>query len=539
MPKVQLVELYAHGLGVVDDAHLEFGPGFNVITGETGAGKTLLLGALGLCVGADTSASRYALTSDTRAVAVFVREDTSELALAREMTGSGRLRSSLNGTPSSAEALRAASEELIVIQGQHDSLSLRSRAETLSLLDGSGAIDTTDLDGVRRELREARRHRDALGGDGGSRQRELDFLAFQLDELEGASIRSAGELGDVLEELTRLTTLRDGQAAVADVVNLFDGDEDGAVLAQFARALERLPEGSAFDGARHALRGALVQAREAMYELAAFGDPDAIEPSTIETLEVRAGQLQRLARKYGGTLETALTAADEFRREVDRLSGDAEDAASLDQSIRELEVRELALAQRARAEREMAAAKLTRAIRRQLARVALPHAALRFTVGGEDGSDVQIVFAPNPGLPEGPLSQLASGGELSRVLLAISLETSNDGVVSVYDEVDAGIGGQVAQQIGECLSEVGRRQQVLAVTHLASVAARADHHFVIEKVIDRGVTRTNVHAVSNDDRVREIARMLVGDGITPESKALAQQLLENSIEVRQEADLSR
>ncbi len=539
MPRAQLVELYAHGLGVIDDARLEFGPGFNVITGETGAGKTLLLGALGLCVGGDASSSRYALSSDTRAVAVFVLDDASELAFSREMTSSGRLRSSLNGAPSSAEALRAASEELIVIQGQHDSLSLRSRGETLRLLDASGLIDTSELDGVRRELREARRRRDALGGNGGSRQRELDFLTFQLEELESASIRSAGELSDVLEELTRLTTLRDGQAAIAEVLNLFDGEEDGAVLTQFARALDRLPEGAAYDSVRGALTAALVQAREVMHELAALGDPDVVESSTLEGLEDRASQLQRLARKYGGTLETALAASDEFRRERDRLIGDADNAAGLDQVIRELEERAVALAGKARAEREMAAASLTRVIRRQLARVALPHAALRFVVEGDDGSDVQIVFAPNPGLPEGPLAALASGGELSRVLLAISLETSNDDVVAVYDEVDAGLGGQVAQQIGECLSEVGRRQQVLAVTHLASVAARADHHFVIEKVVDRGVTRTNVHAISGEDRVREIARMLAGDEITPESKALARQLLENSIEVRLEADAAR
>ena len=153
MPKANLVELYAHKLGVIDDARLEFGSGFNVITGETGAGKTLLLGALGLSLGADASASRYALTADTRAVALFEREGD-ELAFSREVSDSGRLRSSLNGAPSSVEALRNLAEGLIVIHGQHDSLTLRSRSEVLRLIDDSGTVDSGSLDLVRRELRD-------------------------------------------------------------------------------------------------------------------------------------------------------------------------------------------------------------------------------------------------------------------------------------------------------------------------------------------------------------------------------------------------
>jgi DNA repair protein RecN (Recombination protein N) len=162
----------------------------------------------------------------------------------------------------------------------------------------------------------------------------------------------------------------------------------------------------------------------------------------------------------------------------------------------------------------------------QLSRVALAHATLRFEVAGEDGSEAQILFTPNPGHPEGPLQALASGGELSRVLLALSLEAAHEDVVAVFDEVDAGIGGQVAQQIGECLRELGQRQQVLAVTHLASVAAKADHHFVIEKEIGRADVRTFVRALRGDERVEEIARMLAGDEITVESRALARQMLE-------------
>ena len=538
MPKVQLIELYAHGLGVIDDARLEFGPGFNVITGETGAGKTLLLGALGLCLGSDASASRYALTSDTRAAALFLRDAKEEIVFSRETTSAGRLRSSLNGAPSSVEALRGLADELIVVHGQHDSLALRNKSETVRLIDQSGGVETKDLDDVRSNLREARQLRDSFGGDPTSRQRELEFLEFQIGELEAVSIQSAGELSETLEELTRLSTLRDGQTALVEVLALFDAESDAAVLAQFARALTRLPAGEAYEAVRSSLLGSLIQAREALSDLAALGDPDAFDPSTLATLEARVDVLQQIARKYGGTLEAALATGVELRAQFERFSGESDRLDRVDQEIRLLEERETSFARRVRQEREFAATRLTNAVRGQLARVALVNSSLRFVVDGDDGSDSQIFFTPNPGLPEGPLATLASGGELSRVLLALSLETAKEDVVAVFDEVDAGLGGQVAQQIGECLYEVGRYQQVLVVTHLASVAARADHHFVIEKKVELGVTKTTVRSLSGEDRVREIARMLAGDEVTNESRALAQQLLENSSEVGAEADFS-
>jgi DNA repair protein RecN (Recombination protein N) len=539
MPKAQLVELYAHKLGVIDDAHLEFGPGFNVLTGETGAGKTLLLGALGLCLGGDASASRYALTNDTRAAAVFLRGESEELAFARESGSSGRLRSSLNGAPSSAEALRTLAGELIIIHGQHDSLLLKNRAEIVRLIDDSGGVNTEELSDVRRQLREARALRDGYGGDPDARQRDLEYLDFQLNELDAAQITSSSELDDALAELMRLSTLRDGQSAIADVVELFDGDGDDAVLSQFAQALGRLPEGVAFDSVRSALNIVLIGARDSLHELSALADPDAFDPRVLEDLESRVGVLQHVSKKYGGSLEAAMLARDDLRQRRQNAEGDAARINQVDQEIIELERREGTLARRAKSERDLAATKLTAAVSRQMSRVALANATVRFVVEGVDGSDAQIFFAPNPGQPEGPLSALASGGELSRVLLALSLETVHDDVVAVFDEIDAGLGGQVAQQIGECLKEVGHQQQVLAITHLASVAARADHHFVIEKSVEGGTTSTTVREASGDDRVREIARMLAGDTVTAESRALATQLLENSVEDRTGAELSR
>jgi DNA repair protein RecN (Recombination protein N) len=525
MPKSTLLELFAHGLGVIQDARLEFGPGFNVLTGETGAGKTLLLGALDLCLGGDGSVTRAAVATDMRAAAVFDMGGDREIVLTRESGASGRLRSAIDGASSSAEALRSLADQLIVIHGQHDSLTLRNRGEVLRLIDARGTISVGDLTQARRELHEAQIERASLGGDADERAREMDFVVFQIAELESAAILSVHELDETLEELTRLTELRDGQAALVEVLDQLDADGEAAVLPQFARAITRLPSGESYDAARHILRTALEQSREAVHDLAALSDPEAFDASALKELEDRATDLQSLARKYG-SLGSALTTLDELRARQRTLDEASNRTVALDSTIRSLDERVASLSNVARRERVTAATSLSAAVAAQLPRVALAHAALRFVVAGDDGSDARILFTPNPGQPEGPLQALASGGELSRVLLALSLESAHVDVVAVFDEVDAGVGGQVAQQIGECLRELGQRQQVLAVTHLASVAAKADHHFVIEKRIGSDDANASVRAVHGSERVDEIARMLAGDEITVESKALARQLLE-------------
>ena len=528
MPKAQLVELFAHGLGVIDDARVEFGPGFNVITGETGAGKTLLLGALELCLGGDGSVARHALSSSTRAAAVFVRPDGGEVVLAREAGGSGRLRSTVDGATSSAEALRLLADELIVIHGQHDSLALRQRAAVLKLLDASGGISTEELDTVRRDRRVAHELRERLGGDALERRRDREQAAHELAELVAARLQSPDELSRALEELTRLTELREGQRALATALDTLDGDGDSAILSRLASSIERLPPGSIYDSPRQLLRGALDQAREAVHDLFSLSDAEGLDPERSRVLEERVSHLQLIARKYGGSLEAALATLSTLAATRRTFIENEERLVSLDAEITQLDEREVQLARTVRRQREVAATRLNRSLLGQLPRVALDGATLRFDVSGDAGADVQILFSANPGRPEGPLQALASGGELSRVLLALSLETAHPDVVAVFDEVDAGIGGQVAQQIGECLQEVARGQQVLAVTHLASVAAKADHHFVCEKFVHGSATATTVRPISGDERVEEIARMLAGDDVTAQSRALAAQLLESA-----------
>jgi DNA repair protein RecN (Recombination protein N) len=297
-------------------------------------------------------------------------------------------------------------------------------------------------------------------------------------------------------------------------------------LGRLAAVIERIPRADTYRASREALRNVLEQARETAHDLTSLADPESFDLAALSHLEERVSVLQQIARKYGGSLENALGALSDLHAQQERRVDETSRLLRIDGEIANLESREAALAAVARHDREIAAQKLTNAVAGQLPRVALAHATLRFEALGLDGSDARIFFRANPGLAEGPLQDLASGGELSRVLLALSLETVHDDVVAVFDEVDAGVGGQVAQQIGDCLRELGLKQQVLAVTHLASVAAKADHHFVIDKTVSAGVTATSVRAVSGDERVSEIARMLVGDEMTVESHALALRLLE-------------
>ncbi len=525
MPNAALLELYARGLGVIDEARLEFGPGLNVITGETGAGKTLLLGALTLCLGADTASTRHALSDDVQVAAVLRDRDGNEVVLGRESGANRRVRSTLNGVATSAEALRVAGESLVTIHGQHDSLTLRSRADILALLDAFGHVDTSELERSRRRISEATHERERLGGDEATRQRELDLLNFQLEELDSAQLTNATELDEALDQLRIWTSVRDGRTAVLEAIEGLDGDREDAVLASFARTIGEVAPVAGLEDTVATLRDALTSAREAVHDLRAFAERDDVDPETMARLESRVALLQRLARKYGGSLAQALETHAALQRERDRLTGADAQLLALDQELQELLTRETALAGTARRERTAAAAALSEALTSQLARVALGNASVRVVVDGDDGAEAQLVFAPNPGRPEGPVQSLASGGELSRLLLAVALVSVSDGVVTVFDEVDAGIGGQVAEQIGDCLAEVARGRQVLAVTHLASVAARADHQFVIEKVVADGATTTTVREVTGPERVGEIARMLAGVHLSDEARALAERML--------------
>ena len=523
MPNVWLLELHARGLALIDEAALEFAPGLNVVTGETGAGKTLLVGALALCLGGESPVGE--MGSDLRVATVWRDAAGHERLLARELTATGRLRSVLDDQVTSAEGLRRVAESLVEIYGQRSSLRLRSPAAVLALVDGFGSVDTRELDELRRHQRELRRRRDELGGDREERSRARALAQFELAELRSAELTTPDELDQALATLERWQRRAARRGALLEALERLDGDRETTALGEIARIAE-LVEGAGESPVLSAqLRGALEMARDAGHELRGLIDAEDLDEAQAAELEERVGTLSRIARRYGGSLAAALETRERRRADLERLDATEEDLASLDAALGAATENERQASARVRARREEAGARFAAAVTAQLARVALAGGAVRVEVDGDDGSTVRLLVRTNPGRAEGPVEEIASGGELSRLLLAVALVSGVEEAVGVFDEIDAGLGGAVAEQIGECLAEVAEARQVLVVTHLASVAARAQRHFVVDKETREGRAVTTVRLVEGEERVDEIARMLAGSGAPSESRALARRLL--------------
>ena len=528
MPKAELLGLSAEQFALFEKVDLEFDSGFTVFTGETGAGKTLLIGAIELCIGNSSNINAASLSAEMKVSALFRDGDGAEVVLSRQNSQTGRLRAAVNHAVASAESLRALAEELIVIHGQHDSLRLRTRSAVLELIDLFGAVDDAALQATRRELASLQKLLLGSGGAGESRTQTLDFLAFQIDEISKANIKDSSELDEVLERLTALSAAKDSVESVARAVSLLRGDEaDTSPLDGLALALSLIPTTAPWTEIRLRLSDTLREARESVGDLDRILSQTDVDGMTVELLEGRASQLQSLCRKYGGSLEAVLATFDQLSQERMRLVELEETLLDAEARIAELRTLEQRLEGEVLEARRRAARSLEKSVTDNLARVAMPNATISFDVGGRDGAEISLIFTPNPGHLGGPLDAVASGGELSRLLLAISLATEQDGFVAIFDEIDAGIGGQTAQQIGGCLRELSRRQQVFAITHLPSVASQADHHFVIEKTTESGTTKTQIRRVEGATRAAEIARMLSGDSTSSAALALAEQMLQH------------
>ncbi len=523
MPKVQLLELHAQGLALIDEAALEFASGLNVVTGETGAGKTLLVGALTLCLGGESPVGEVG--DDLRVATVWQDARGEERVLARELTGTGRLRSVLDGQVTSAEGLRRVADSLVEIYGQRSSLRLRSAASVLALIDNFGGVDTSELEELRARQRDLRRRRSDLGGDREERTRARALAEFELAELRAADLTAPDELDQALGTLERWQRRAARRSALLEAVERLDGDREMTALGEIAR-IAALVEGAGESSQLSTqLRAALEMARDAGHELRALLDAEDLDEAQAAELEERVGTLSRVARRYGGSLGAALETRERLAADLERLGAAEDDLETLDAALAAASEAERQASARVRELREDAGARLAAAVTAQLARVALAGGTVRVEIDGDDGSGVRLLVRTNPGRAEGPVEDIASGGELSRLLLAVALVSGTEDAVAVFDEIDAGLGGAVAEQIGECLAQVAEGRQVLVVTHLASVAVRAQRHFVVEKETRNGRAVTTVRAVEGEERVEEIARMLAGSGAPSESRALARRLL--------------
>ncbi|MEI8147925.1 MAG: AAA family ATPase [Actinomycetes bacterium] len=516
------MSLSVRGLGVIEDSTLEFSDGFTVITGETGAGKTLLVDALTLCLGGEARSPLRGV--EMVASAVFMDSTGSEISLQRSLTSGSRLKAVLNGMSTSSEALRATGHELLALHGQHDSLQLKSRADVLSLVDAFGSIDVSALTSLRHEVSNLRLEQSRLGGSDDDRTKEREFIEFQLREIESAIILSVDELENSIDELIILTSVREQQGAIASLIELADGD-DGSILDRLGSGVASLGALGPVGDAKNSLTELIRQFRSILRELRDAAENLDADAERIDHLNGRVEHLRALNRKYGGSLEAVLLESARLSERKAFIDSASTRSSTIQDEINNLDQQIVREAARIRSLRTTTANRLSHLVQEQLVRVALPNAQMSIEIGGDDGSDIDIQFRPNPGASSGSLQAIASGGELSRILLALSLVTASDGLVTVFDEIDAGVGGNVAQSIGECLADLGRNRQVIAVTHLATVASKAQQHFVVEKTVTDGQTRTLVRRLSDSERPAEIARMLSGDGAVSEALALARQLL--------------
>jgi DNA repair protein RecN (Recombination protein N) len=571
-----LLELRVENLLLIERAELRLGPGLNVLTGETGAGKTVLAHALDLLLGgrARTGIVRPG-AGEAYVEGVFelpdaLREelgerlpaDAEDLVLARRVTAEGRTRAYLGGRSAGVGDLRDVGSRLLAFYGQHEHRKLTLASAQLDILDGfcgpAQVERRSGLAAAHAEVRSVRAELEQLRERAASRERELDLLQFELAEIEAAdpseeeelALRSEGERLRHQEGL-RGAALAGAEALVPDG----GGAGVGEALAEAAGRLDALDGvDPSLDVLAERLRALQLEAEDLGGDLRRYEEGIEAAPGRLEEVEARLDVLSRLERKHGGSLAAVLEHAERCRARRDELEDAETSLASLGDRLAAAEARRDELAAAARKAREAAAPKLAEAVRGRLGALAMEGASFEVELGereepGPTGADaVELVIAPNPGVPAAPLREIASGGELSRVMLAImgaahgiapakgsakgtspakrGAAGAPDGIDTlVFDEVDAGIGGQTARAVGEQLRGLAERRQIVCITHLPQIACLAERHFRIAKDTGADVARTTVEELRADEIVAELVRMLGADPEDLAARRHAKQLL--------------
>jgi len=532
-----LVELRVRQLGVIEDLSVNLGPGMTVLTGETGAGKTLLVEALQLVLGhrADPGLVRTGATEAT-VEACFV-EGGVETILARSVPVTGRSRCWVDGRLATVATVLERASALVDIHGQGDHQDLLRPAAQRRALDAFGQVDTRSLEASRARVAALSRRLAELGGDAAGRARELDVLSHQLGELDRAGLDDPEEDRWLLAEQARLSDLAAHRERAAGALAALDGADDSlGAVDLLGRAASTLEGRDAFAGAVERLRAAQAEVVDLARELRVAVETWEDDPAALEAVLARRRQLAELYRKYGGDRERALAFARAARERLERLEQAEQEATSLEAELDQAR-RDLAEAERAvLTARRRAAPALAAATERQLAELALPGARLEVEVPASGAGDaVSFLFAANAGEALRPLARAASGGELARTMLALRLVAPGGPPTMVFDEVDAGVGGGAALALARALTEVSRQRQVLVVTHLAQVAAFATSHVSVRKVETNGRVSTTAEVVTGEDRVTEISRMLSGHPGSRRARAHAEELLDLAAQDRQPA----
>jgi len=555
-----LFELRVENLLLIERAELRLGPGLNVLTGETGAGKTMLAHALDLLLGGRARSgivrpgAEEAYVEGVFALDARLREvlkerlpaGADELVLARRVWPDGRTRAYLGGRAATVADLREVGGELLAFYGQHEHRRLMLASAQLEVLDGFCGPDQrarrAGAAAAHADVRAALRRADELGALDGARERELDLLEFELREIEEAnpSEEEQRELLAERERLRHLEALRTAALGAVEAIAPESGDGGaGELLGAAARQFDAVAGvDPALDALAERLRTLALEAEDVAAELYRYldaaADGDADPAARLETVEQRLEAFTRLERKHGGSIAAVLAHADECRARRDELTGAEAALAETTAALAAARERLAGIAAELHDARAAAASALAEAVRARLAELAMPDARFEVELAPKDepgptGADhVELLIAVNPGMPAGPLREVASGGELSRVMLALLgvANAAHDAAdLLVFDEVDAGIGGRTANAVGAQLHQLAAERQVLCITHLPQVAAHADRHFRIAKDGSGEAAVTTVTQLSRDAVVEELVRMLGADEADRAARRHAKELL--------------
>lgn len=552
-----LTSLRIRDLATIADVTLELGEGLNVLTGETGAGKSMLVDALALLLGdrADRAAVRpgagkavvegvlSALPKGTlTALEQSGLDVDDQLVIRREVTAEGRSRAWINGSPTTVGVLAALGATLVDLHGQHQTLQLLEPLEQRALLDAFGdALPAAQaVAAAWRDLGALRAERDALVARRDEAQRRADWLRHVVEEVDAARLRPSEDetLDRDIHRLAQAGTLGDEARRLAEAL---DGDEASArtAVASAERALNALERHDPDVGSwRELLDGAYAQLDELARLASHYAETIADEPARLAELERRRDLLFTLKRKHGPELAAVIATRDRARAELDLLDSAAFDLRALEARLDAATRALVGLGAALTARREAAAARLAREVSKLLPNLGLVGG--RMTVAlvplaevREHGAeDVTFLVQLNAGMEPRPLARVASGGELSRLMLALKVVLARQDAVPtlVFDEIDQGIGGEVGGRVGEALAQVATRHQVLVITHLPQIAARGDRHLRIAKATREGIATSDVSRLHGEDRVLELARMLGGGGEA--ERALARALLGEGVSAR-------
>lgn len=544
-----LAELAIDDLVLIARARLELSPGLNVISGETGAGKTLLAQAIGLLLGQKGGEDLIRPGAKRALVQALFESGDDSLAVARELPRGGRSRALMNGLLSSAGAVEETLRERLAFYGQLEHTRLLQLERQLDLLDGFAADEVGPLaeayTAAYRRALDLARALEALRGAGQEREREIDMLRFQADEIEAAAVEP-GEDARLARERERARHAGKLLERVGGGLALLAGEGEHAALDGLRVAQRLVGEAAATDASLEPLAerldGLAAETDDLAAALRAYVDDLDVDPAQRDAMELRYDKLKALMRKYGASADEVIAYAEGAKRRLLLLEASEADEEQLATEAAAAQAAALDAAARLGEARRRLAPEFAARVTTELMDLAMPHAVFevrltprgaaegadevenRFAVLGPRGADeVEFFFSANPGVPPRPLRDTASGGELSRAMLAIrGMVTLGDDVETlIFDEVDAGIGGVTAAALGERLARLAAQRQIVCITHLPQVAAHAERQFAIVKETDAkaGVTETVVTQVEGEERLAELCRML---GAAPDDEAARQ-----------------